>query len=162
MDHCTISSAMKFTLAELQAADNIDLGTSEPMAVKQSRIDLFADATDDHQWIHTDPDRAQGGPYGTTIAHGYLVLSLIPRLFLELVDLSDAGMVVNYGLDKLRFMAPVPTDSHIVLAAKLVSGQKRLGGALCRVRCDVRVVGSGKRAVTAEILLLVLPQGTTL
>lgn len=153
---------MKFTLAELQTADDIDLGTSEPMTVEQSRIDRFADATDDHQWIHTDPERAKDGPYGSTIAHGYLVLSLIPRLFLELVDLGDAGMVVNYGIDRLRFMAPVPTGSHIVLEAKLVSGQKRLGGALCRVRGNVRVQETGKRAVTADILLLVLPPGTTL
>lgn len=153
---------MKFTLAELQAAKDIDLGASQPMRVEQPRIDRFADATDDHQWIHTDPERAKDGPYAGTIAHGYLVLSLIPHLFLGLVDLSDAGMVVNYGIDRLRFMAPVLTNNDIVLEAKLISGQKRLGGALCRVRCDVRVQQTGKRAVTAEVLLLVLPPGTML
>ncbi len=153
---------MKLTLAELQAARDLDLGTSSPITIRQSRIDGFANATDDHQWIHTDPERAKDGPYGGTIAHGYLILSLIPHMFLELVDLSDAGMVVNYGLDKLRFMAPVPTDTDIELRAKLVSGQKRLGGALCRVRCDVIAKTTGKRAVTAVILLLVLPPDTTL
>jgi len=153
---------MKLTLAELQTARDIDLGTSTPMTIQQKRINGFADATDDHQWIHTDPERAQDGPYGGTIAHGYLILSLIPHMFLELVDLSDAGMVVNYGLDRLRFMTPVPTGSDIELRAVLVSGQKRLGGALCRVRCDVIAKATGKRAVTAVILLLVLPPGTTL
>lgn len=152
----------KLSLAELQTAEDIDLGTSAPFRVDQTRIDLFAEATDDHQWIHTDPERAKDGPYGSTIAHGYLVLSLIPHMFLSLVDLGDAGMVVNYGLDRLRFMAPVPSDSRLALRAKLTSGQKRLGGALCRVRCDVVVCATGKRAVTADILLLVLPPGTTL
>jgi len=148
---------MKLSLDALQTARSIDLGTSERLTIDQARIDGFAAATDDRQWIHTDPERARQGPYGTTIAHGYLLLSLIPHLFLQLVDLGDAGMVVNYGLDRLRFVRPVLSASEVELRAILVSGQKRLGGALCRVRCDLMVCETGKRAVTAEILLLVLP-----
>ncbi|RMH21357.1 MAG: MaoC family dehydratase [Acidobacteria bacterium] len=148
---------MKLTLPQLQAAADVDLGVSSPLLIDQQRVDGFADVTEDHQWIHVDGERAKDGPYGTTIAHGFLVLSLIPRLFFELVDLSDAGVVVNYGVDKLRFLQPVPVGSEIELHARLASGQKRLGGAFCRVRCDVRLRATGKRAVTAELLLLVLP-----
>lgn len=155
---------MKLTIADLQGAESIDLGTSEPYAIDQARIDLFADATDDHQWIHTDPERARSGPYGGTIAHGYLVLSLVPKLLFQLIELPDAGMIVNYGLDKLRFLHPVPSGSAVRLEAVIESGQARLGGALCRIRCAVRVGtageadAKGKRAVIAEQLLLILPE----
>lgn len=148
---------MQLTIAALQEAEDLELGTTEPFPIDQARIAGFADATEDHQWIHVDVERAKDGPYGGTIAHGYLVMSLIPYLFFKLLELPDSGMVVNYGLDKLRFMSPVPEGSSITLTAKHLSGQKRLGGVLCRLRCTVRVAETGKRAVMADLLLLVLP-----
>ncbi len=150
------------TIADLQTAEGLDLGRTESFVVDQTRIDRFAEATEDRQWIHTDPERARTSPYGTTIAHGFLVVSLLPKLIFDLISLPDAGMVVNYGLDKLRFLHPVPSGSGIQLEGSLESGQKRLGGALCRIRCNLRLAETGKRAVLAEQLLLVLPADATL
>lgn len=150
------------TIAELHAAEGLDLGRTEPFVVDQGRIDRFAEATEDRQWIHTDPERARTSPYGTTIAHGFLVISLLPKLLFQLISLPDAGMVVNYGLDKLRFLHPVPSGTGVMLEATIENGQKRLGGALCRIRCNLRLADGGKRAVLAEQLLLVLPQDAQL
>src|SRR3954467_1617102 len=91
------------TLAELEGAVDRDLGAGSWFEITQERIDAFAEATDDRQWIHVDPDRAAEGPFGTTIAHGYLMLSLMPVLMGEIVNIGDAVMGVNYGTDKIRF-----------------------------------------------------------
>jgi len=93
---------------DLLAARPGELGVSDWMTIEQSRIDSFADATDDHQWIHVDPARAAAGPYGGTIAHGYLTLSLVNRFLPEIIDVQGIRMGVNYGCEKLRFPAPVP------------------------------------------------------
>src|SRR6476620_3230266 len=101
---------MAFTsLDQLRAAVGTDAGTSDWMTVAQKRIDLFAEATGDHQWIHVDPERAATGPLGTTVAHGYLTLSLLPALFAGLYAIPGTRMGVNYGLNKVRFPAPVPS-----------------------------------------------------
>jgi acyl dehydratase len=96
-----------------------DLGTSEWITVSQDRINTFADATDDHQWIHVDAEKASQGPFGTTIGHGYLTLSLFIPLFSGLLDVAGVTTKVNYGLNKVRFPAPVPVDSRIRLAATI-------------------------------------------
>jgi acyl dehydratase len=90
-----------------------DLGRSSPFVVDQARIDRFADATDDHQWIHVDPERAASGPFGTTVAHGYLSLALVIPIWEQLLDVEDAAAKVNYGLDKVRFPAPALVGSKL-------------------------------------------------
>lgn len=146
----------KLTLAELGAAEDLDLGATEWLDVGQERIDGFAEATEDRQWIHVDRERAAAGPFGGTIAHGYLVLSLIPKFLFELVHFVDAETIVNYGLDKLRFLSPVPAGSRVRLAARLVSGRERSGGVLVRFRGTIEVDG-GRRALIADFLLLAMP-----
>ena len=94
-------------------APGSELGPSSWMEVSQERIDKFAEATGDHQWIHVDPERAAAGPFGSTIAHGYLTLSLLAPMAFEVVPPSEASMVVNYGLNRVRFPAPVPAGSRV-------------------------------------------------
>jgi acyl dehydratase len=106
-------------LAELTALAGTDLGTSDWVEVTQERIDTFADATGDHQWIHVDVERAADGPFGGTIAHGYLTLALVIPLWTELLRIEGIGMAVNYGLNKVRFPAPVPAGRKVRLAARL-------------------------------------------
>ncbi|WP_407689260.1 MaoC family dehydratase [Mycobacterium sp. HUMS_1102779] len=98
---------------ELRSLVGQELGVSEWLAVDQDRINLFADATDDHQWIHVDPARAAEGPFGTTIAHGYLTLALLPPLMNNIFEVTNKRMGVNYGLNKVRFPAPLPVDSLV-------------------------------------------------
>lgn len=145
---------MQLTLAELKEAQGLDLGISAPFVVDQQRIDRFADATDDHQWIHVDAARSAAGPFGGTIAHGFLSLALMPRLLFGLVQFPDAGMIVNYGLDKLRFLKPVPAGSEVRLKARLVSGAERSGGVLFRVRGELLLGAGDQRAAVAELLFL--------
>jgi acyl dehydratase len=145
---------VQLTLAEIEAAQDLDLGVSAPFTVDQERIDRFADATDDHQWIHVDASRAAAGPFGATIAHGFLTLSLMPRMLFDLVQFPDAGMIVNYGLDKVRFLTPVPAGTELRLRARLLSGTERAGGVLFRVRGDLLLGADGRRAAVAELLFL--------
>jgi len=150
--------AHQLTLSRLLEADDEDLGASEWVEIGQSRIDGFAEATEDRQWIHVDPQRAAETPFGTTIAHGYLVLAMVPKLLFAMADFPDSGMLVNYGIDKLRFIKPVPSGSWMRLEVKLVSGQKRAGGVLFRTRINVVLREDGRRAMTAELLFLALPR----
>ena len=109
-------------LEEIKALAGRDLGPGEWLEITQERVNAFADATDDHQWIHVDPERAKDGPFGTTIAHGYLTLSLIIPLFSRLLEIKGVRMSINYGLDRVRFPSPVKVGSRIRLAGKVVSG----------------------------------------
>ena len=99
-------------LAELTAAEGAQLGPTDWLVVDQARVDQFAEATDDHQWIHVDPERAASGPYGGTIAHGLLTLSLLPHFMHDLYRVDDVAMAINYGFNKVRFITPVPTGSR--------------------------------------------------
>jgi acyl dehydratase len=101
--------------------EGAELGTSDRMLVDQARINGFADDTDDRQWIHVDAERAKSGPFGTTIAHGYLTLSLAPAMLAQVVDVGNVQAAVNYGLNKVRFPAPVPVDSRVRGSAALRS-----------------------------------------
>ncbi|MEV0614444.1 MaoC family dehydratase [Nonomuraea sp. NPDC050404] len=103
-------------LAEITELAGRDLGHSSWLEITQDRVDAFADATNDHQWIHVDPDRAKNGPFGGTIAHGYLTLSLVIPLFGELLDVRGVSMSINYGLDRVRFPSPVKVGARIRLA----------------------------------------------
>src|SRR5947208_17086713 len=105
------------TMSELEATSERELGVSDWWRIEQRHIDLFAEATGDHQWIHVDRERAAQGPFGGTIAHGYLSLSLLPALLDDLIEVADAQIGVNYGIDRIRFTAPVPSGSEVRLKA---------------------------------------------
>jgi acyl dehydratase len=143
------------TLGELEAADEQDLGTSEWETIDQERIDKFAEATNDHQWIHVDPDMAAQGPFGGTVAHGYLSLSLLPYFMSQVLRVDGARMGINYGTEKIRFTAPVPVDSRVRLKARLSSSEKRGEGVLYRVGVEIEIEGSEKPAMVGEVLYLV-------
>lgn len=151
---------MQLTFADAAGAESLNLGTSDWLTIEQQRIDDFADATDDHQWIHVDPQRAAAGPFGSTIAHGYLVLSLLPRLFAEIFEITDASMMVNYGLDKVRFIQPVAAGSDVRLKAELASSTPRGDKILMRVRGEIearRGDAEPRRAVILDTLFLAAP-----
>ena len=130
-------------LAELAALTGRDLGASDWLSIEQDRVDRFADATGDHQWIHVDPERAKTGPFGTTIAHGYLTLSLVIPLWTKLLTIEGIGMAVNYGLNKVRFPAPVPVGSRIRLAARVAEARAVAGDG-------VEIDGGAKPAAVAQ------------
>ena len=109
------------SMEELEGATDRELGTSGWHRIEQRHVDLFADATGDHQWIHVDPERAAAGPFGGTIAHGYLTLSMLPMLMSEVMTVEGARMGVNYGAERVRFTAPVPVGSEVRLHATLRS-----------------------------------------
>lgn len=111
------------TLADLAALAGQDVATSDWLVVTQERIKLFADATGDHQWIHVDVERAKSGPFGAPIAHGFLTLSLIPGFFDNALKVEQVRMGVNYGLNKVRFVAPVPVDSRLRARIKLLKAE---------------------------------------
>ncbi|MFI7616563.1 MaoC family dehydratase [Nonomuraea terrae] len=140
-------------LAGLKELAGRDLGHSSWLEVAQDRVNTFADATADHQWIHVDPERAKDGPFGVTIAHGYLTLSLVIPLFGELLDIRGISMGVNYGLDRVRFPSPVKVGSKIRLAATVVSVEDVPGdGVQMVVDLTVEVDGSAKPACVARAL----------
>src|SRR6201987_4270127 len=131
-----------------------DFGASRWVTVDQDRIDAFADATDDHQWIHVDVERARSeSPYGTTIAHGFLTLSLIPVLSKDNYRVDNAKMGINYGLNKVRFLAPVPAGSLVRLRSDLVDAKKVNDSTIdLTVRQTVELDGSDRPAAVAEVI----------
>jgi len=134
----------------LDLEDGTDLGESSWIEISQNDIDTFADATRDHQWIHIDPERAADGPFGSTIAHGYLTLGLVIPLWSELLQVEKVGMSVNYGLNRLRFPAPVPVGSRIRLEGKVASASEVPGGVQVVADLTMEVEGSAKPALVAE------------
>ena len=139
-------------LDELKKLAGSDLGTSEWIEVTQERVNTFADATGDHQWIHVDPERAAAGPFGAPIAHGYLTLSLFIPLFTELLDVEGVSTKVNYGLNKVRFPAPVKVGSRIRLAARLASVEDVPGGVQIAVDGTIEIDGGPKPAAVLQSL----------
>ncbi|GAA2572776.1 MULTISPECIES: MaoC family dehydratase [Streptomyces] len=139
-------------LDELKKLAGSDLGTSEWIEVTQERIDTFADATGDHQWIHVDPEKAKEGPFGAPIAHGYLTLSLFIPLFTELLDVQGVTTKVNYGLNKVRFPSPVKVGSRIRLVAKLAEVEDVPGGAQITVEGAIEIEGGSKPAAVLQSL----------
>ncbi len=139
-------------LDELTALAGSELGVTDWLEVGQGRIDTFADATDDHQWIHTDPERAARGPFGAPIAHGYLTLSLFIPLFTDLLDVRGVTTKVNYGLDRVRFPAPVKAGSRIRLRATLASVDEVRGGVQIAVDGTVEIEGGDKPACVLRSL----------
>jgi len=140
-----------FTSAdEIKAAVGTHLGFSDWLEIDQARIDTFADATGDHQWIHVDPERAKNGPFGTTIAHGYLTLSITNMFLPQLVTVSTAKLGINYGANKVRFPAPVPVGSRVRVGGEILEVEDIAGGVQMIVRLTVEVEGSDKPACVAE------------
>jgi acyl dehydratase len=144
------------SLAEFTAARGEHLGYSDWHEVTQARIDAFADATGDHQWIHVDPDRAASGSFGTTIAHGYLTLSMLPVMTAEIFRIENLTMSVNFGLDRLRFRSPVPAGSRIRAGATLREVKRTHLGHLAYIRVAVQVEGETRVACIADTVTLLV------
>lgn len=130
---------------------------SEWLAVEQDRIDAFAEATGDHQWIHVDPERAATGPFGGPIAHGYLTLSLLPALTQGLFTIGGLAMSVNYGLDRLRFLQPVAAGSRVRAVVELASTEETARGVRAEYDVTVEIEGSEKPALVARTITLYVP-----
>jgi acyl dehydratase len=137
-------------LAAFASSEGDVLGTSDWMEIDQQRIDLFADATNDHQWIHVDAERAATGPFGATIAHGFLTLSLLPPLLNQLYRVDNVTMAVNYGLEKVRFMAPVRVNSKIRATARVLKVTPLDGAVQAVFETTFEIEGSEKPAAVVQ------------
>jgi acyl dehydratase len=137
-------------LSEMQGLVGQELGVSDWLTVEQEQIDAFAHATGDHQWIHVDPLRAAAGPFGATVAHGFLTLSLLPRMAASAFEVLDTRMGVNYGLNRVRFPAPVPVGSRLRGHFKLLSYEALDGGAQLTTQVTMEREGSTKPVCVAE------------
>ena len=138
------------SLDELPGAVGTHLGYSDWLTIDQERIDLFAEATGDHQWIHVDAERAALGPFGSTIAHGYLTLSLTSMFLPALIEVRGISMGINYGTDKVRFPAPVPVGSRVRAGAELVDVAEVVGGFQTVIRITMEMDGSERPACVVE------------
>ncbi|MCP3984042.1 MAG: MaoC family dehydratase [bacterium] len=143
---------------DLLSAVGNGLGASEWMSIDQARIDQFAEATGDHQWIHVDPERAKAGPFGTTIAHGYLTLSLVNALLPQIIVVKNISMGVNYGTEKVRFPAPVPVGSRIRAVGELVKAEEVKGSAVqATVKVTIEIEGSERPGCVVETISRFVP-----
>jgi len=140
--------------AALLNAVGADLGTTEWLEIDQQRIDGFAAATGDEQWIHVDLQRAAAGPFGATIAHGYLTLSLLAPFTAQLLDVRDVGMAVNYGLDRVRFLQPVRSGSRVRASGSVTSAEAMGTGVRVGVKMTVEIDGESKPALVADTIVL--------
>jgi len=136
----------------LRAAVGTHLGFSDWMEITQERIDLFAEATGDRQWIHVDPERAKSGPFGTTIAHGYLTLSITNLFLPQLLRVPAAKLGINYGANKVRFPAPVPVGSRIRMGSEIIDVQDVPGGLQVTARNTVEIDGHDKPGCVVEAI----------
>ncbi|WP_436772521.1 MaoC family dehydratase [Yinghuangia sp. YIM S09857] len=138
------------SIKDLPRLVGTSLGSSDWLDVDQRRIDTFAEATDDHQWIHVDVDRAKDGPFGGTIAHGYLTLSLLVPLWSSLLEVRDVATKVNYGLDKVRFPAPLPAGSRVRASATVAELRDLPNGVQLTIDAVVEREGGGKPVCVAR------------
>ena len=144
------------TVEEIEAAVGEEIGTTEWVEITQDRVDQFADATDDHQWIHVDRERAAKGPFGGTIAHGYLTLSLIPWFGSQLFALANPGAKLNYGVNKVRFPNPVKVGAKIRATAQITEVSDVPAGKQMITRYTLEIDGEDKPACVAETVVLLL------
>lgn len=140
------------TPSELEAAVGRRLGESEWLTIDQARINLFADATGDHQWIHVDPEKAKDGPFGATIAHGYLTLSLVNLFLPQIVDVQGISMGVNYGGERLRFPAPVKVGSRVRGVGELIAVENVKGGVQATIRVTVEIENNDRPACVVDTI----------
>ncbi|MCZ6808079.1 MAG: MaoC family dehydratase [Deltaproteobacteria bacterium] len=143
---------------DLKDAVGKHLGYSEWLTMEQNRVNQFADATGDHQWIHVDVERAKAGPFGAPIAHGYLTLSLVSSFLSQIVEVHGFEFAVNYGTNKVRFPAPVKVGSRIRGGAEVISVEEAKGGIQSIVRVTVEVEGEERPACIAETVSLYFPK----
>ncbi len=144
----------KFTgLSELVAAEGAELGPTEWLEITQDRVDLFADATEDHQWIHVDPERAASGPFGGTIAHGLLTLSLLPYFTHQLYTVDNIAMAINYGYNKVRFITPVRVGARLRARAVIASVAQLDNAVQATLNTTVEIEGAEKPAAVAESIV---------
>jgi acyl dehydratase len=142
-------------LDELKQAQGEELGVSDWHRISQADIDAFADVTGDHQWIHVDPERAKDTPFGGTIAHGYFTLSLAPRFTDQVMKLDGFAMAINYGLNKVRFPAPVPVDSNVRMRARIAELSEIPGGAQMVMELTFEREGGDKPVCVAQSVVRV-------
>lgn len=147
----------QLTIDEFRLAVGQELGTSDWTMIDQDQINRFADATGDFQWIHVDAERAADGPFGRTIAHGFLTVSLLPLMLSEIYRVTGLSMTINYGLDKLRFPASVPAGSRVRTSAQLLSLDEVRGSLQSVVRATVELEHSPKPACVADIVARLIP-----
>ncbi len=145
------------TLDEISDAVGEELGASEWLPVEQDRVDSFAAATGDHQWIHVDVEKAKAGPFGGTIAHGYLTLSLLPFLGSQVFGLETPGAKLNYGVNKVRFPSPLPVGSRVRARVSVAGVTDLPAGKQMTLKYVVEIDGSDKPACVAETVVLLLP-----
>ena len=136
--------------ADVAGLAGTDLGSTDWLEITQDRVDRFADATDDYQWIHVDPERAKDGPFGAPIAHGFLTLSLAVKFWTELLDVTDVTTKVNYGLDKVRFVSPVKVGARVRMSAVIAEVAEVPGGYQLTVDQTIELEGAPKPAVIAR------------
>jgi acyl dehydratase len=147
-------------MEDAKALEGTELGVSNWIVIDQERINKFADATDDHQWIHTDPERcAREFPLGTTCAHGYLTISMIPALIDDIVKVEGLVQIVNYGINKARFRAMVPAGSKIRLKVVLQSAKKRAGALQAIMECYIEMEGQDRPVASAEVIVMYFLEG---
>jgi acyl dehydratase len=144
-------------ITEFEAAVGEQLGSSDWHEITQDQVNLFADATGDHQWIHVDPEKAASGPFGGTIAHGYLTLSLLPVLVAEIYRVDGLKMGLNYGANKVRFPTPVPVGSKVRASAQLVELTPIAIGSQAVVRVTIEIDGGAKPACVADVVWVYVP-----
>ncbi len=149
------------SLDDFTAAAGEELGSSEWVTVTQEQINTFADATGDHQWIHVDPERAASGPFGTTIAHGYLTLSLLPVFSEQIYDVKGLAMGVNYGANKVRFPNPVPVNSRLRATATLKETSQIAIGTQAVINFIVEREGGDKPVLIAEVVYVMAAENTS-
>ena len=147
---------MSITASSVSALPEVvgQTATSDWIEISQERIAAFADVTEDHQWIHLDAERAAAGPFGSTIAHGYLTLSLLPRLASGLLQVDGAAMAINYGLDRVRFLQPVPSGSRVRAHVEVTGVEAAAQGQRVALRTTVEIEGFERPALVAETLSL--------
>ena len=146
------SDASAIALSDLPGMVGKHLGHSDWETIDQDKINRFADATGDHQWIHVDIERAKAGPFGTTIGHGYLTLSLVPIFVFQILKVEGAKLVVNYGINKARFPAPVPSGSRVRMGGEIGSVEEVSGGLAVTLNCTFEIEEQPKPACVAEIV----------
>lgn len=141
-------------LRDLERVEGSTFGPSKAVVIAQDRIQLFADATSDYQWIHVDPERAALGPFGTTIAHGYLTLSMIPQFLADLIEVTGAGMGINYGLNKVRFPAPLPSGAEIQAMVNIAAVRRSASGVQVTFEVAIETAQIDKPICVAEVVVL--------
>lgn len=156
-DQRTKPTPFTVDMSDLVSAIGTELGPSPWLQMEQARINAFAEATGDHQWIHVDIERAKSGPFGHPIAHGYLTLAMVPQMLSEILQVTGRSSGVNYGMEKVRFINPVREGARIRMSGRIIGAVPRAGGMQYRLEMVIELEGSEKPAMVGEFLVLAFP-----